>query len=355
MSPKIEPYLAAVCQVCKHISSKLKIEDVVTVLAQEAKETFGCVGASVELIDETGRDLCVAATHGMSKSFASKGQKTPLDEETRKQVTGGVIISVPDISKDKRLKGKDALKKEGVQSLLWVPMRVGDATSGVLKLYYSDKNAFTSKDEKMAYTVAVTGAIAIQNARLYDRMECLFEVSRSLTSNLNLQQVLDLIVREAAQTMGLKGSTLRLLDEKRSNIELKAAFGFSADYLKRDKIISAEGVKEALQGSPLVIEDTSSDSRVMDPKGTRDEGIASILVVPVRVKDRSIGTLAVMSSVARKFTRNDVEFLSSLADHGAIAIENARLYEHLKRDYEDLAKDVLNWYDWGTRPPRAGS
>ena len=155
--------------------------------------------------------------------------------------------------------------------------------------------------------------------------------------------------------MGLKGSTLRLLDEKRESVELKAAYGFSEEYLKRDRIISAQGVKEALEGRPVAIENTVKDDRVMDPEGTKKEGIASILVVPLRVRDRAIGTLAVMSSVVRRFSTEDTQFLSALADHGAVAIENARLYEHMKRDYEDLAKDVLTWYDWGARPPRTGS
>jgi GAF domain-containing protein len=355
MSSEERPYLAAICQACKKISSRLRLDDVLTALALEAEKAFGCKGVAVELTDEGGENLCIAATRGLSRSFAARGQKVPIDKEIRQKLDSGLTIAFPDVSREKGSTTAKAMEKEGLRAALLVPLRAGEDTIGVLKLYYSSATEFTAERERMAYTVAATGAIAVQNARLYDRMECLFEVSRSLTSTLNVDQVLDLIVREAAETMGLKGSTLRLLDEKRANVELKAAYGFSEEYLKRDRIISADGVKEALDGSRIVIEDTSSDPRVMDPQGTKNEGIASILVVPLRVKDRTIGTLAVMSSVRRKFSEDDIQFLSSLADHGAVAIENARLYEHMRRDYEDLAKDVLTWYDWGARPPKTGS
>jgi len=46
-----------------------------------------------------------------------------------------------------------------------------------------------------------------------------------------------------------------------------------------------------------------------------------------------------------------MEFLSTLADFGVTAMENARLYEHVRRDYEDLTKDVWKWYGWGEHPP----
>jgi GAF domain-containing protein len=355
MSSEGRPYLAGICQACKQISSRLRLNDVLGALAEETEKAFACQGVSVELTDEAGQNLCVAATRGLSRSFASEGKKIPFNRETRERLDSGATITYPDISEVEIPELKEAMAREGLSAALWVPLRAGETTIGVLKLYYANATEFEFEKERTAYTVAATGAIAIQNARLYDRMECLFEVSRSLTSTLNLQQVLDLIVREAAETMGLKGSTLRLLDEKRINVELKAAHGFSSEYLMRDKIISADGVKEALEGKPVMIEDTSSDPRVMDPQGTESEGIRSILIVPLRVKDRAIGTLAVMSSARRKFSDEDVQFLSSLADHGAVAIENARLYEHMRRDYEDLAKDVLTWYDWGARPPKTGS
>jgi len=355
MSSEERPYLATICESCKQISSRLRLADVLDALARETEKAFRCKGVSVELLDESGENLCVAASRGLSESFAGMGRKVALDSAIQKRLASGRAIAMQDISREKGLSTRKAMEKEGLRAALWLPLRAGENTIGVMKLYYSSATEFTPQNEKMAYTVAATGAIAIENARLYDRMECLFEVSRSLTSTLNLQQVLDLIVREATETMGLKGSTLRLLDEKRTNVELKASFGFTTEYLKRDRIISADGVKEALEGNPVLIEDTSSDPRVMDPQGTKDEGIASILVVPLKVKDRAIGTLAVMSSAPRRFSEEDIRFLSSLADHGAVAIENARLYEHMRRDYEDLAKDVLTWYDWGARPPKTGS
>jgi len=102
----------------------------------------------------------------------------------------------------------------------------------------------------------------------------------------------------------------------------------------------------------VVIKDTSKDKRIQYPEAAQKEGVASIICLPLRSKDRTIGALRVYTAYEYRLHQEDLEFLGALADFGAVAIENARLYEHIKRDYEDLTKDVWKWYGWGDRQPR---
>ena len=76
-----------------------------------------------------------------------------------------------------------------------------------------------------------------------------------------------------------------------------------------------------------------------------------MVTVPLKVKGRAIGVLRVYTSTAREFRDPEIEFLTALASFGAIAIENARLFQHVKSEYEELTKDVWKWYDWGSRFP----
>jgi GAF domain-containing protein len=70
------------------------------------------------------------------------------------------------------------------------------------------------------------------------------------------------------------------------------------------------------------------------------------------VRGSATGVLRVYTSTPHAFNQSETDFLSTLACQGAIAIENARLFEHIRNEYKELAKDVWKWYDWGERFPK---
>jgi GAF domain-containing protein len=74
--------------------------------------------------------------------------------------------------------------------------------------------------------------------------------------------------------------------------------------------------------------------------------------LPLTVRGKAIGVLRVYSSTPYAFSEADIEFLSALSCQGAIAIENARLFEHVRNEYKELAQDVWKWYDWGEHFPK---
>ena len=76
-----------------------------------------------------------------------------------------------------------------------------------------------------------------------------------------------------------------------------------------------------------------------------------MLSAPLTVRGKAIGVLRVYANRPYDFTQDDLEFLNALASQGAIAIENARLFEHIRKEYDELTKDVWKWYDWGSHFP----
>jgi GAF domain-containing protein len=78
----------------------------------------------------------------------------------------------------------------------------------------------------------------------------------------------------------------------------------------------------------------------------------ALLSLPLIVRGSAIGVLRVYAGAQHSFTEPERDFLSALACQGAIAIENARLFEHIKAEYAELARDVWKWYDWGKRFPK---
>jgi len=169
----------------------------------------------------------------------------------------------------------------------------------------------------------------------------LYQVARVVNSSLDPATVLAEIVREAAQAMGTKACTLRLLDRTGKHLLASASFGLSKEYLRKGPVdVDKSGIdRELLFGvsKAVVIKDVGNDPRFQYPEKAKAEGIQSVLVVPLSVEGKVIGVLRVYAGEVRDFSPEEVEFLSAIADLSALSIENARLHQALKKEYDMLA------------------
>jgi signal transduction histidine kinase len=166
----------------------------------------------------------------------------------------------------------------------------------------------------------------------YQRIQTLYDVTKTVSSTLDLVEVLNLIAQSAAETMRVKACTIRLLDESGQMVDTVAAYGLSEQYLTKGPIAVEKGflTYQALSGQPTIIPDTSQDSRLQYPAEASTEGINSMLCVPLFVKGKAEGVICVYCVEPDRFSESDAEFLSALASEGAIAIENARTYQALE-------------------------
>lgn len=99
--------------------------------------------------------------------------------------------------------------------------------------------------------------------------------------------------------------------------------------------------QETLTGHIVQIKDAGDDPRFQYPEAAREEGIASVMALPLTVEDRAIGVLRLYSDKVREFDQSEQDFATAIANLSAIAIENARLHQALKTDYE-----LLTAYDY---------
>jgi len=157
------------------------------------------------------------------------------------------------------------------------------------------------------------------------------EVSRSVLSVLDSKEVLRLIVKRIVPAMKLKAASLRLLNEKTNDLELAASRFLSKKYLKKGPLDADKSVPEVLEGKPVLIIDAKNDLRIQYRKEKAEEGIASVLSVPVQIYNKVIGMLRLYTSSPRSFTEGEIEFASALGEMAGLAIINARMYEKEKR------------------------
>lgn len=175
----------------------------------------------------------------------------------------------------------------------------------------------------------------------------LYQITKTVTSTLNLDEVLRLIVENTAKTMGAKACSIRLIDEDKKTLRVVSAYGLSEDYLKKGPVEIDKSLLDAevLKGNVVKIRDATIDPRFQYPEEAKREGIRSVLCVPLQLKDRIIGVMRVYTDKVHSFSKGEIEFLTALANSAAIAIENAKLYDLLLKNYNKLYNDFMQWYD----------
>jgi FixJ family two-component response regulator len=199
--------------------------------------------------------------------------------------------------------------------------------------------------------LALVGKLVENRQALLSRREgqAVFEeLKRRISSSLNLQEVLDLIAAGVTKGMGVKGCTIGLLDKKRDQLKVVAYQGLTQKYIEKGPIDPARSLSGRVQsGEDLFIPDVTKDTRVQYPEEAREEGIKSILSVPLLLKQELIGALRIYTASTRHFSPEELKFLHYLADQAALAIENARSYEDMKNKYEALRGDLVDYFEDG--------
>ncbi|TET75138.1 MAG: GAF domain-containing sensor histidine kinase, partial [Dehalococcoidia bacterium] len=167
----------------------------------------------------------------------------------------------------------------------------------------------------------------------YQRIQTLYDVTKTAGSTLDLEEVLNLIAQTASGAMQVRACTIRLLDESGRIVDTVASYGLSEQYLTKGPVDVQKSLHtyQTLSGQPTIISDTSQDDRLQYPAEARAEGIRSMLCVPLLIRGKAEGVICVYGAEAGHFSDSDAEFLSALASEGATAIVNARAYQALEQ------------------------
>jgi signal transduction histidine kinase len=161
------------------------------------------------------------------------------------------------------------------------------------------------------------------------QLEALLVLSRVLASTLDLPTLLDHIVKAGRELIDCEACSILLLDSKSGELYFEAADG-GAEAIKRIAVPLDSSVAGWVCrfGRPLVIGDTSADQRFYKQADLESLFTTrSILAVPLKVKDKTIGCLEAVNKRGRAFSEDDTEILTTLATQAAVAIQNARLFQ----------------------------
>ncbi len=186
----------------------------------------------------------------------------------------------------------------------------------------------------------VCSRAATELKRRIAEQRTLYEVAASITSTLRIRQVLDLIANHALQVMDAKGCAIRLLDEESEELRLAATAGLSDAYWDKGPVrISDSPIHQAvLRGEVEEIYNAPTDPRIRYQDAAREAGLTSVLTVPLSTRDRVIGLVRVYARRRHHFRQREIDLLSAFAHQASVAIENARLYEDIRRNYYETVR-----------------
>jgi len=165
-------------------------------------------------------------------------------------------------------------------------------------------------------------------------------IMTSIVSSLNLEEVISTIAERLASAMGVKACSFRLLSEEGKNLVLAGTYGLSETYLAKGPVEVAYSPvdQQVLTGRVVTVADAASDAWFQYPEEAKQEGIASVLCVPLRTSGEVVGVVRLYSERLRYFSAREVHFVTMLADQAGLAIKNARLYGDMWTRYQRLSE-----------------
>ncbi|RJQ54644.1 MAG: GAF domain-containing protein [Desulfobacteraceae bacterium] len=175
-------------------------------------------------------------------------------------------------------------------------------------------------------------------AKKIDYFSALYEVAKVINASLSPSKALDEIVNRVADTMNLKACSLRLLDSKKKKLLMGAQHGLSEGYIRKGPVLVKESGldQKALKGKSILLKNAQTDPDFQYGDKAKAEGIKSVMVVPLMKEKRAIGVLRGYSATEREFKEEEVRFMEAVANLSAIALENAKLHQALRRDFDLL-------------------
>ena len=346
-------YLSVFKEISKTISSTLSVEQRLKRLAEGMVKALEVKGCTIRLLDEALGTLELAVSYGLSDEYFRKGA-VQADKSVSDAMLGLTVL-IKDAGVDPRIQYPDAVRKEGIVSILSIPLKVREKVRGVLKLHAAEERDFTPEEIEFATSLAEQGGLAIENAKLLDQalqeiqsLKGVREVAKALCSTLDASEVLDLIVTKSIEILNLKACSVRLLNPKTRQLELACSRGLSPEYLKKGPVDMDRSIASTMAGEVVAIRDAATDARLQYPEHAKKEGICSMLSVPMHLKERIIGVLRLYTAKPRRFSDSEIELAQSMAEFGALALQNAKLHENLRADYQASMEDIyLRGYTTG--------
>ncbi|MBI2909923.1 MAG: GAF domain-containing protein [Chloroflexi bacterium] len=338
--------LAALNTVTTAASSSLESGEVLGMALEKTMGALGVEGGWARLLSQAGDQLVIAARRGISPSLIDRMPPSPADAGVSgRAMKAGRPVVVNDIETDTLLLYGGALRTEGWQSLVAVPlMSSKSGLLGTFNLVSRRKGEFGAEAVRLLELVANQIGVAVDNARLFEEvqrhdreMAALNAVTAAVSSSLELNEVLEVALEKTAAVLGAGGGWVRLLNEARDRVVMASHRGLSAELADLaatsplEDRVSARVIEE-----PLVIPDIEASVLPLKDPLVAD-GWRSMIRAPLKSPNSFLGVITLFSREEGRFGPDAESLLATVANQIGLAVEKGRLYEEMRN------RALTNW------------
>jgi GAF domain-containing protein len=339
---KASDYFKTFCKVSQALGATLGKDELLELIVSSAIDTMDGKAACLFLADERQDVFVPVAQAGLSENYL---HASPIKaKDVVSAILKGGYLSFSDATTDPRLEHHAEKEKEGIASILTVPVMLREKAIGVLSLYTATRREFNQDEIHFLKALADQGGVAIENARLLERIRknslLFLDLASSINASLDVRKILHILTADVCEALGMKGVSIRLLNQNKGTLDLVASYGLSEEFLNKGPVTAEKSLMTALEGETVIIDDVTTDKRIQYRNEVIREGIVSMMVIPIKSREEIIGIMRLCSDVARGYPEDIVLLVNAIAHQGALAIQNASMHAMLEEDIKELKEDV---------------
>jgi sigma-B regulation protein RsbU (phosphoserine phosphatase) len=333
--------IATLAEIGEEVNSSLDLDEVLARTAALIKRHIDYEIFGVLMFEGDGSYLKHRFSIGYPRDLADN-LRVPLGQGiTGTAAATGHSVRVSDTEKDSRyINAIDSVRSE-----LAVPLMLRGKCIGVLDIQSRHVDYFTPDQQSILTLLASRLAVAVENARLFQRVRVqaetlllLNEVGRETSSILDVEELLRRAAEQTKRVIDYQILSIMLYDEEQKVFRHRIDVKHGHRVQGKLRAAASEGIvgAAATLKEPVLVPDVTADPRYLavNPE-TRSE-----LAIPMIHKGRVIGVLDLESPQLNYFTDDHVQILSILAANFAVSLENARLYEQVARAEARLERDL---------------
>lgn len=349
-------------RVVARASVQADLQSTLNVIAEGTQNALGCDAVTLYVYDQVTSKLGHPPTMvGVNYTDRVKlTENVPEDSIVYKMLRRDEPYIVETVAQDADWRDLRFAKDEGIKSCVAIPLQAAGQKVGVMFVNYRARHSFTGGELDDIELFAHQAAVAIRNAQLYEEatrrtnaLQAIYEAGTAVTSTLALDEILTRIVEQALLITGRYGDQARLSYlalKEGTKLRVKAIrpldhpTGLGGEHeilvdLERDEPIGIIG-RAVKTGQSQLVDDVTQDSDYLE----YDRETHSQLAVPIKLGQEVIGVISMEHPKLGSFGEQDQQTLEAMAAQAAIAIQNARQYEELRRTKGLVgARTALAW------------
>jgi phosphoserine phosphatase RsbU/P len=331
--------LKALYQVSTAITGTLSLPRVIRLIVDQAVELLDSVSCALLVLDETGESFRIETSGPENEAF----QQPSFQARMAKQ---SVESKKPHAHYNDQDDTDESVQKElvahGFGGLLSVPLIAKKRMVGVLNCFVPPSIRFRQQEIRLIKGFANQAAIAVDNARLHgmirfkmNELGTLFEVSKAVTSTLQLPRVLEEIVYHVRTILNAEACVLML--KEGNHLKVKAIKGLEPEQHKESIAVGEGPAGVAVKTGQTLVYHEEKPLPITDPNTIIRTGLS----VPIKTRGNIIGLINVYYKDYVDHTPAQLSLLSTLCGQAAVAIENARLFADKERVTELLRSSLI--------------